>query len=359
MLRKTSKSVSRFRRLISFGLTIISSYILMGVVTAIYLPEYVPDSGYYYLSKDYVYSIFRWHEHGFNQTYQEAYEHEFRVNNRGFARVTGYWSSNLPQAYLDVEDDYWGPYVIDEFVIGCDDAEATVAGQTYFMYIDLTDQDSDVTSSSTILEAELCWDFLGSGSNNWPMEWYTITSFTAPSYGSWFWDSIQPMSSESQKNKGKEVGNEPLENIIGAVVSFNRYAGSEEIDFFLSKFKVKPIRTWFKSHRYEFGGGFYINKSVEEALNVVSGNLEYDLFKTMVKLSNTKCNMEWDILKKIEDQIKKNIQALREENLYGIEVKGDHSELAKLGEDPLIANIQYYELSKGGKFRPIEPNTKP
>lgn len=348
---------SKFRKLASFGLVIISSIGLMGVVTAIYLPEYVPDSGYYYLSKDYVYSIFRWHEQGFNQTYQEAYEHEFRVNNRGFARVTGYWSSNLPQAYLDVEDDYWGPYIIDEFVIGGDDAEDTVAGQTYFMYIDLTDQDSKATSSSTILEAELCWDFFGSGSNNWPMECYAIASFTAPSYGSW--DPIQPMAIQSQKSQRKEVGNEPLENIIGAVVSFTKYVGSEEIDFFLSKFKVKPIRAWFKSRRYEFGGGFYINRSVEEALNVVSGNLEYDLSKTMVKLSNTKCNIERDILKKIREQIKKNIQAIREDNLYGIEVGGYHAELAKLEKDPFVANIQYYDLSKSGKLKPVEPNPQP
>ncbi len=146
------------------------------------LPAYVPDRGNYGIRKIWAYSDFIWNEPGFTAWYPEAYEHEFRVGDEGFAQYDGYWGSNLPQAYLDLEDNQGQGW--DEFVVGSDDAESIQVNTTYWIYIDLRDQDPSVTSAPFILEAERCRDWPGTEYNE-PLEYYTIVSSDAPDEGIW------------------------------------------------------------------------------------------------------------------------------------------------------------------------------
>ncbi|WP_456473981.1 hypothetical protein [Candidatus Pyrohabitans sp.] len=355
--------------------------LLAGVVAAISHPDYVPDSGYYYISKSYAYSDFIWNEQGFNAIEPEAYEHEFRVENTGFAKYAGYWSSNLPQDYLDLEDDSQNSAnTWDEFVVGSDDAEATVPGQEYWMYIDLSDQDSSITSTRTILEAERNLD--GPGTINWPLEWYTIEDFTAPDSGTWDFTSANSAGSgalqiqtqrevdededtDSYISKRKEVlkklAREMPDRKMQAMVSLSSFVSAKESDILLRDYEVDADAIWFESISYGFGGGFSIEGSVDGSLAREISDLRDDLARTREALKNAGPE-ETAVLKRVISRQEMMIKALSEGDakVYGIEVKGKLKELQKLQEDPRVTlvDVGYYpDTPRGAKLRqrPILP----
>ncbi|NOZ59135.1 MAG: hypothetical protein GXO66_06125 [Euryarchaeota archaeon] len=354
--------------------------LLAGAVAATSHPDYVPDSGYYYISKSYAYSDFVWNEQGFNEWYPEAYEHEFRVENTGFAKYAGYWSSNLPQKYLDLEDDAQNSAnTWDEFVVGSDDAEATVPGQEYWMYIDLSDQDSSVVSSRTILEAELKWDLPGTGAN-WPVDYYPIRDFTAPSSGTWNFASssstsgdrlmvmLRPESGDeveryiSQRKKVlRKLAEEMPEGIMHAVVSLDSFASTGDVDSLFRDYRVEVKAVWFEARGYGFGGGFDIQGSVTESLDRKIGDLKADMTRTEEALDKAKRDESAALLRVLRRQ-EMMILALSEgaAEIYGVEVEGRLRELQKLQENTRIAlvDVKYYpDAPRGAKIvqRPILP----
>lgn len=363
------------------SIALVSVLLLAGVVAATSHPDYVPDTGYYSISKSYAYSDFIWKEQGFDEWYPEAYEHEFRVENTGFAKYAGYWSSNLPQKYLDLEDDsqnsenQW-----DEFVVGSDDAEATVPGQEYWTYIDLSDQDSSVTSTRTILEAELNWDLPGTGAN-WPMEWYTIRDFTAPDSGTWDFTSGSSASNgasviqsrrdadedediDSYISKRKEVLKKLAEKMpereMAAMVSLSSFASAVDGDVLLRDYKVEARAAWFEALNHGFGGGFSIEGSVAVSLAREIGDLQEDLARTRKALKNDP--EENAGLKKVIKRQEMMIHALSTggAKVYGIQVKGKLKELQRLQGDGRVTlvDVKYYpDAPKGARIvqRPIQP----
>ena len=359
---------------------LVSLLLLVGVVAAISHPDYVPDSGYYYISKSYAYSDFVWNEQGFNEWYPEAYEHEFRVENTGFARYANYWSSNLPQKYLDLKDDAQNSAnTWDEFVVGSDDAEATVPGQEYWVYIDLSDQDSSVTGSRTILEAELNWDLPGTGAN-WPVEYYPIKDFTAPSSGTWDFTSsssaggsnslvrVQPERDEDverfisqRKDVLRKLAKEMPEQVMPAMVSLSSFTSTSDVDALLGGHKVEVKAVWFEARSYGFGGGFGIEGSVTESLDREIGDLKEDLTRAREALNKAEPE-ENAVLRRVIRRQEMMIQALSEgaAEIYGVEVEGKLKELQKLQRDTRVTlvDVRYYpDAPRGAKLRqrPILP----
>ena len=284
----------------------------------------------------------------------------------------------MPQNYLDLEDDSQNSEnTWDEFVAGSDDAEATVPGQEYWMYIDLSDQDSAVTSTRTILEAERNLD--GPGTLNWPLEWYTIKDFTAPDSGTWDFTSGSSSSSaslaraqpdadedrESYISKRKEVlkklAKEMPEREMRAMVSLSSFVSTADADVLLRDYDVKAGAAWFESIGYGFGGGFSIEGSVAESLAREISDLNGDLARTKETLKKADAE-EKAVLKRVLSRQEMMIKALSDGDakVYGIEVTGKLKELQKLQEDSRVTlvDVKYYpEAQKGGRIvqRPIQP----
>lgn len=128
----------------------------------------------------------------------------------------------------------------DEFVVGSDDAEATLPGQEYWVYIDLSDQDSSVTGSRTILEAELNWDLPGTGAN-WPVEYYPIKDFTAPSSGTWDFTSSSSAGGSNSLVRMQPERDEDVERFISQRKDVLRKLAKEMPE------QVMPAMVWFRS----------------------------------------------------------------------------------------------------------------
>jgi hypothetical protein len=71
-----------------------------------------------------------------------TYEHETVLSDRNFANYSGYYSTNMPSAYVDCtwfDSD-------DKFTIGCSKANQLVGYYTYYTYMSLYPQSSRTSS---------------------------------------------------------------------------------------------------------------------------------------------------------------------------------------------------------------------
>jgi|GEM_PF-6282410 len=301
------------------------------------LPAYVPDRGVYDIGKSWAFSAFIWNEPGFTAWYPEAYEHEFRVNNEGFAQYDGYWSSNLPQAYLDLEDNQGQGH--DEFVIGSDDAEGIRTNTEYSMYIDLKDQNPSVTSASFILEAERCQDVPGQ-SYNIPQEYYTITSSTAPDDGTWgggLPDSFQ-QDSQTQCIQENDLHVRSSERYERTTVFFKRPLNVLETEQFILNHQINPLAINFKATNGDLVGGFNYNKGVHRSLQEVIEKLKSDLSLTENLITNNE-SQERSTLGKVRALQQKMLSMLEKESIKisALVLENTQEMVSKLKQDPNVS----------------------
>jgi hypothetical protein len=306
-------------------------------VTFAALPAYVPDRGVYDIRKSWAFSAFIWNESGFTAWYPEAYEHEFRVNNEGFAQYDGYWSSNLPQAYLDLEDNQGQGH--DEFVIGSDDAEGIRTNTEYSMYIDLKDQNPSVTSASFILEAERCQDVPGQ-SYNIPLEYYTITSSTAPDDGTWgggLPDSLQ-QDSQTQCIQENDLHMQSSERLEKITVFFKKPLTVLETEQFILNHQINPLAINFKATDNDLVGGFNYNKDVHRSLQDVKEKLKLDLFLTESLITNNQLR-ERSALEKVKALQQKMLNMLEKESIAisALVLENTQEMASKLKQDPNVS----------------------
>jgi hypothetical protein len=94
---------------------------------------WAPTTGYSSVSQQKAYNNFYFSGVEGNYSDEETYEHETQVYNTKFADTSGYWSSNLPQAYFDT------PFLdeIDNFTIGSAQGSDIVSNKQYMTYITL------------------------------------------------------------------------------------------------------------------------------------------------------------------------------------------------------------------------------
>jgi hypothetical protein len=344
--------------------------------------SFVPDTGYFDISKSSAFSDFIWNVPGFIGGGEDAYEHEFRVLNTGFARYAHHWSSNLPEAYLDIEDNaHSSTNDEDEFVIGSDDAENILVGQRYWTFIDLNDQDSRIGNSSAILEAELNQDW----PINIPEKFYDIRVFTAPQSGTW---NLPPgpmalgnitVAQPRRDLEDEKLGAHMLErkNMLRiltaenpeakkkATISFVNYTDFADVQIFLDKHQLKANSAWYKAAAYGFGGGFNLSDSVATSVYRVINSLKENISQTWVRWRSASAQ-ERIVLARLIDKQQIMIEALQNDAvmLYGIEVEAEVKKLYTLQNNPIISlvDVRYKPVTPGGvrgvqrAIRPTEIN---
>ena len=101
--------------------------------------SWAPYTGGITISGSYIYNTFTFNNVS-DYGLMSAYEHETLVYNRAWADYKGYWSSNLPKAYLDTQAFDRGN--IDVFAVGAALGENLRANKQYYTYIRLKQNQS-------------------------------------------------------------------------------------------------------------------------------------------------------------------------------------------------------------------------
>jgi len=321
-------------------------------------PAFVPSRGEYRISKEYAFSSFLWYQQGFLGGGEDAYEHEFQVQNTGFARYAGHWSSNLPQAYPDIEDDARNSTSTwDEFVIGSDNAEPIVLGHLYWTFVDLSDQDSLVVTSPSVLEAELLNDWPWPIPND-PIAWHPIETFAAPiDHGTWGRPantlshgsaiSQNPLSTQAFENAYGSVlkrhellrtlASENPTKRVRATISLTHATSLDATQTFLERHQINAETVWYLSTKHSFSGGFTVTTPTVTAAaeNVIIGlreNLAFTRQEWQESHAESRAVLERSIAK---HQMMLEAFQRGTAMVYGIDVVGDARALYHLKDDPL------------------------
>lgn len=112
---------------------------------------WAPYGGSSEVTKSYSYQRFIFNNLDKLGSYFAAYEHETHLLDKNFANQTGYWSSNLPNAYLDCGN---GSDSVDNFAVGSFTANQIRTYTWYYAYIGLTGAGQSVTWSPVTIWAQ-------------------------------------------------------------------------------------------------------------------------------------------------------------------------------------------------------------
>lgn len=323
-------------------------FFVPGVLASQGYGEYVPDRGVYAIQREYAYSEFIWNEPGFEGSGEDAYEHEFRVYDEEFAGYNGYWSSNIPQPYPDMEDNKGQGH--DEFVVGCDNAEGLLANQNYSIYIDLNDK-GGASGVDFTLEAERCTDVPGGGAVNLPELYWPIINSWAPDDGSWG-GGIETTSppgmqgldlayvEDTQETSLQNPMQKRSTGLVKAIVTVKSPLSLTDTEQLVKKYQIKPLELRFIDNDKTFCGGFNCNNGeIQNSLQKVIKDLQADISftksnRTLPKQTRDKI-LKWQV---------KNLQTLEttQFKILGIVIENTLDKIEKLQLDSKVANVEIY-----------------
>jgi len=343
-------------------------------------PAFVPSRGDYRISKEYAFSSFLWDVMGFTGIGLYAYEHEFLVQNTGFARYANHWSSNLPGAYSDIEDNaHSTTNTEDEFVIGSDHAEGIVPGQWYWTFVDLSEQDRLVPTSNTILEAELLFDFF----ENVPLDHHPIAVFTAPVINGTWGIPAFPLA-QSTATYRKPASTKPDANIdasiverrellrvlasespaatVRATISLAHYGNLTVAQAFLDRHQMSAEAVWYTSSKHGFSGGFTVTSTLLASAEHVTRSLIDNMVFTRQEWEKSSA-AERPALDRSLAKHQMMLETFQRDSvmIYGIDVVATAGKLNAMHNDPTVRLVDVRlnmsaPTAVQGRQRPLRPS---